>query len=67
MKQVKPTSRLKTKCKVEIKCVCLLYMHTSHTKHTVLDPFNALFFNYSEQKSTKHFAIYDSDIPVTLK
>ena len=55
-------------------------MHTSHTKHTVLDLFNVCSndaplnytglhapSNYSGQESENNLEVYDSQIPVTLK
>ena len=52
------------KCVMSLKC-------TRHTKHTVVDLFNAEAtkqrLNYSEQESKEQFAVYDSHILVTLK
>ena len=45
--------------------------HTSHTKYTVPDLFMYIRtiqrLNYNRQKSRKQVAVYESDIPMTLK
>ena len=63
--------QLTFKCKITRHVSYVSLIHTSHTKHAVLDLFNMstnhATFNYSGQESKYKYAAYESDIPVTLK
>ena len=60
--------RLTFKCKIT---KIVLVIHTSHPQHTVLDLLNVCRdhapLNNSGARIYEQFAVYDSDIPVTLK
>ena len=71
-KKSKRTNDSHSHAKLQTKEILVMsVIHTGHTKHTLLVLFkmysNHTLLNFSGSNSKKQFAVYDSDIPVTLK